>query len=66
MFILGLIHNYVNKHGEVKEMYCKKKEYSKKSSEMIWKMPERISIKKYPKMKRKNIIMINLLISMHE
>ena len=44
----------------------KKKDCSKKSSEMIWKMPERISIKKYPKMKRKNIIMINLLISMHE
>ena len=37
------------------------------SSEMIWKMPERISMKKIPKdEKKKNIIMINLLISMHE
>ena len=38
----------------VRSKKCKqKKESSKKSSEMIWKMPERISIKKYSKMTRK-------------
>ena len=51
----------------VRSKKCKqKKECSKKSSEMMWKMPDIISIKKYPKMTRKNIIMLNLLISMHE
>ena len=43
-----------------------KKECSKKTSEMIWKMPEKIFIKKYPKETRKNIMMSNLLTSMRE
>ena len=51
----------------VRSEICKqKKECFKKSSEMIWKMPEKILINKKTKRTRENIIMLNLLTSMHE
>ena len=47
-------------------MVRSKKECSKKTSEMIWKMPEKNLIRKCPKGTRKNIMMSNLLTNMHE
>ena len=50
----------------VRSNKCKQiKECSKKTSEMIWKMPERTSIKNTQRGQEKNT-MSNLLTSMHE
>ena len=47
-------------------MVRSKKECSKKTSEMIWKMPEKNLIKNAQRGQEKNIMMSNLLTSMHE